>query len=211
MKHCLLTILILQLFLFPCKGNNSYPLLPYPQKITFTGKQLVLDQIYLETTGNSISQEWEDWLQSIKVVSTSVQTGKIIKISILDNLPEIPINSNEGYKLEISERQIHVTTTSSTGVYRALQTIQQLTCKSNGYHFLPTCEVIDWPAFRIRGFMHDVGRTYISMAELKKEGNVKALLVTGCMAERYKQEILDEIPEVDAIVGTSSYLSLIHI
>ncbi|MGI5946538.1 MAG: 30S ribosomal protein S12 methylthiotransferase RimO [Lachnospiraceae bacterium] len=53
--------------------------------------------------------------------------------------------------------------------------------------------------------------TILEMAELKKEGNVKALLVTGCMAERYKQEILDEIPEVDAIVGTSSYDEIIDV
>ena len=53
--------------------------------------------------------------------------------------------------------------------------------------------------------------TILEMAELKKEGNVKALLVTGCMAERYKQEILDEIPEVDAIVGTSSYDEIIGV
>ena len=52
-----------------------------------------------------------------------------LKFSIIDNLPEIPINSNEGYKLKITEKQIYVTATSSTGVYRALQTIQQLTCK----------------------------------------------------------------------------------
>ena len=78
-------------------SNPIYPLLPYPQKITFTGKQLILDQIHLETTESSISKEWEDWLQGNKASSTSVQTDKIIKISIIDNLPEIPINSNEGY------------------------------------------------------------------------------------------------------------------
>ena len=118
-------------------SNPTYPLLPYPQKITFTGKQLILDQIHLETTESSISKEWEDWLQGNKASSTSVQTDKIIKISIIDNLPEIPINSNEGYKLKITEKQIYVTATSSTGVYRALQTIQQLTCKSNIIFFLP--------------------------------------------------------------------------
>ncbi len=47
--------------------------------------------------------------------------------------------------------------------------------------------------------------TILEMAELKQNGKMKALLVTGCMAQRYKQEIIDEIPEVDAIVGTSSY------
>ena len=43
------------------------------------------------------------------------------------------------------------------------------------------------------------------MAELKKNGRLKALIVTGCLAQRYKQEIIDEIPEVDAILGTTSY------
>ena len=47
--------------------------------------------------------------------------------------------------------------------------------------------------------------TLLEMADLKQNGKLKALLVTGCMAQRYKQEIIDEIPEVDAIVGTSSY------
>ena len=47
--------------------------------------------------------------------------------------------------------------------------------------------------------------TILEMADLKQNGKLKALLVTGCMAQRYKQEIIDEIPEVDAIVGTSSY------
>ena len=40
------------------------------------------------------------------------------------------------------------------------------------------------------------------MAELRKSGQIKALLVTGCLAQRYKEEIQKEIPEVDAILGT---------
>lgn len=47
--------------------------------------------------------------------------------------------------------------------------------------------------------------TILEMAELKKNGTLKALIVTGCLAQRYKQEIIDEIPEVDAIIGTSTY------
>ena len=45
--------------------------------------------------------------------------------------------------------------------------------------------------------------TILQMAELKKNGRLKALIVTGCLAQRYKQEIIDEIPEVDAILGTT--------
>ena len=47
--------------------------------------------------------------------------------------------------------------------------------------------------------------TILEMAELKTSGSCKALIVTGCMAQRYKEEILKEIPEVDGILGTSSY------
>lgn len=46
--------------------------------------------------------------------------------------------------------------------------------------------------------------TILEMAELKNSGNCKALIVAGCMAQRYKQEIFKEIPEVDGILGTSS-------
>ena len=47
--------------------------------------------------------------------------------------------------------------------------------------------------------------TILEMAEYKKAGPCKALSVTGCLAQRYKQEIVDEIPEVDAVIGTSKY------
>ena len=41
----------------------------------------------------------------------------------------------------------------------------------------------------------------LELAALKKEGKIKALIVTGCMAERYRDDVLEEIPEVDAVVG----------
>ena len=47
--------------------------------------------------------------------------------------------------------------------------------------------------------------TILEMAEYKKTGPCKVLIVAGCMAQRYKKEILDEIPEVDAVIGTSTY------
>lgn len=45
----------------------------------------------------------------------------------------------------------------------------------------------------------------LEMAEYKKKGHLKALIVTGCLAQRYRQEIIDEIPEVDAVIGTTAY------
>ena len=51
--------------------------------------------------------------------------------------------------------------------------------------------------------------TILEMAEKKKAGTCKVLIVTGCMAQRYKKEISEEIPEVDAILGTTSYGDII--
>lgn len=47
--------------------------------------------------------------------------------------------------------------------------------------------------------------TILEMAELKKEGQCRALIVTGCLAQRYQEEIRREIPEVDGILGTTAY------
>lgn len=47
--------------------------------------------------------------------------------------------------------------------------------------------------------------TILEMAEYKKNGSCRALLVTGCMAQRYQKEITQEIPEVDAVLGTTAY------
>ena len=58
-------------------------------------------------------------------------------------------------------------------------------------------------------FIHDAKeesiQNILEMAEYKKEGRVKALIVAGCLAQRYRQEILDEIPEVDEVLGTTAY------
>ena len=58
-------------------------------------------------------------------------------------------------------------------------------------------------------FIHDAKQesinTIIEMAEHKQDACCKALIVSGCLAQRYQDEILKELPEVDAIIGTSSY------
>ena len=58
-------------------------------------------------------------------------------------------------------------------------------------------------------FIHDAKEesveTILEMAEWKKKGRLKALIVTGCMAQRYKDEIFESLPEVDAVVGTGDF------
>ena len=63
-------------------------------------------------------------------------------------------------------------------------------------------------------FIHDAKEesinTILEMAEYKKSGVCQVLIVTGCMAQRYKEEIIQEIPEVDAVLGTTSYGDIVQ-
>ena len=63
-------------------------------------------------------------------------------------------------------------------------------------------------------FIHDAKEesvnSILEMAQYKETGKLKALLVTGCLAQRYQKEIIKEIPEVDAVLGTGSWDELIQ-
>ncbi|MGN0384138.1 MAG: 30S ribosomal protein S12 methylthiotransferase RimO, partial [Eubacterium sp.] len=80
--------------------------------------------------------------------------------------------------------------------------------KGNGYEFTDDETTADIIIINTCCFINDAKEesinTILEMAELKKTGRCKALIVTGCLAERYKDEITKEIPEVDAMVGISS-------
>ncbi|EIW18558.1 MULTISPECIES: 30S ribosomal protein S12 methylthiotransferase RimO [Pelosinus] len=52
--------------------------------------------------------------------------------------------------------------------------------------------------------------TILQMADYKKHGNCKCLIVAGCLGQRYQQELLDELPEVDAIIGTGAWHRIIE-
>lgn len=52
-------------------------------------------------------------------------------------------------------------------------------------------------------------QTILETAELKKSGSLKALIVTGCLVQRYPEEIAEELPEIDAVLGTGSYTNIV--
>lgn len=64
-------------------------------------------------------------------------------------------------------------------------------------------------------FIHDAKQESIEilleLAELKKTGRCQVLIAAGCLAERYKDEILDEMPEIDGIIGTTAYDSVLEV
>ena len=82
-------------------------------------------------------------------------------------------------------------------------------CRDAGHTLLEAPAGADAVVINTCGFIDSAKEeaidTILSVAALKAEGQVGKILVTGCLTQRYQQEILDELPEVDGIMGTGSY------
>lgn len=167
MKQKLFVTLILCLWLPVAYAAGNLNLLPWPQQVDWTKQTFSGKDISLSLAGNT-GQMVTGWLQESNI-NINPASKKVFRVTLVENLPEATINQDEAYKLQVSSQEIAIEATTEQGVYRAIQTLRQLTEKKGGRSFVTGCKIIDWPAFRIRGFMQDVGRTYIPMEELKRE------------------------------------------
>ncbi len=86
-------------------------------------------------------------------------------------------------------------------------------CRDAGMELLSAPEGADVAVINTCGFIDSAKSEAIdnilAMAELKAEGQIGKILVTGCLSQRYKEEILKELPEVDGILGTGSYSEIV--
>lgn len=86
-------------------------------------------------------------------------------------------------------------------------------CRDAGMELCPSPEGCDAAVVNTCGFLSSANEEAIenilAMAELKKAGKLKKILVTGCMTQRYQGEVAKELPEVDGILGTGSYKDIV--
>ena len=86
--------------------------------------------------------------------------------------------------------------------------------RNRGYEFTDDEMQADVIVVNTCGFINDAKEesinTILNMAQYK-EHNLKALIAAGCLAERYKNEIMDELPEIDAIVGTTAFDKIVDV
>lgn len=167
MRRIILIIFYLSL-VYTC--GNTYAggnhLLPQPQQIVLNASFFVLNKTRLATP--VLQKEWEDFIKEHGGVVDEKSTA-VIEISLVDSMNEVPLNRNEAYRLKVMSKRISIEAVTGQGVYWAMQTLRQLAEVSAKKTVFHGCAITDWPAFRVRGFMHDVGRTYISIEELKRE------------------------------------------
>ena len=140
-------------------------LLPKPQHIEAQQGYFQLDQICLSTpilqeTLSNLITEWGGTIED--------KAYSHIKIKLVPSL-NVPINNQEAYRMQINNRLILIEAETEAGVYYAFQTLRQLGIQKGKYWRFPGCKITDWPAFRVRGFMQDIGRGYYTLDELKRE------------------------------------------
>ena len=147
-------------------AQTSISLLPKPQLYKDTGKNFTMGKVKLSTP--VLRPEWEVFIMNAggEIVEHS---SSVIEVELVPSIDEARLNRDEAYRLSVSNKRIKIEAVTEQGVYWAMQTLRQLEQKKGKRSSVAGCEIVDWSAFRIRGFMQDVGRSYISMEELKRE------------------------------------------
>ena len=85
--------------------------------------------------------------------------------------------------------------------------------RSAGHEITAQPEGADAAVLNTCGFIdsakNEAIQNILELAELKKEGKLGKLLVTGCLSQRYQDELMEELPEVDGVMGTGSYTEIV--
>lgn len=158
------------LYLFFLFTSFSYAgidhLLPKPQQVEANGEHFSLRKIQLLTP--VLQMQWDNFIAEMGG-SISDKAKQCIEVEFVADISQAQLNKEEAYTLSVSKNKIHIKAITEKGVYWAMQTLRQLAVKQGKKTTFEGCTIVDYPAFRIRGFMQDVGRTFISLDELKKE------------------------------------------
>ena len=163
MKNKLFLWLAMMLVCVAAVAGVSDNLLPKPQHFTPKGGSFTLGKVTLETP--VLQAQWQQLIAEAGG-EIAPKAARRIEVKLVPEVPGAKLNQEEAYRLVVTSKGIQVEAVTEKGVYWALQTLRQLEEKKGRYE---ACEIVDWPAFSVRGFMHDIGRSYLPMDELKKE------------------------------------------
>ncbi len=153
-------------------------LIPLPQSLQWTNvkfplsecKTIVLNNASLAKVAADLQRMLAERGRSMKIEKyggnnlspfVELRLGKV----------EAPLNSEEAYTLEVSDRKVIISANTPHGIFNGIQTLRQLT---RDEAFIPGCDILDWPSFSWRGYMVDVGRNYQSVEQLKQQIEVMA-------------------------------------
>ena len=146
-------------------------LLPKPQQIEAkSGATFALGRAVTITDPTSSTALQEFFTKNGCTVATGGAPVTVTLVGSIEGAYDYTLAGyeNEAYTLEITADAINIKAVTKTGVIRAAQTLTQLAEGYEGTAQLEALTMTDWPAFKLRGYMHDVGRSFIEFETLKK-------------------------------------------
>jgi hypothetical protein len=163
-------------------GVSEQPaLLPLPQKLVWNDGDFSLNIPYvLQYDGDKKDLAYREIMDILRnngnreeeSVAVGRHNRRFIQVSLSKEIPGLKNHSEEGYLLNVSKDSVSLRAATSEGLFRGVQTLRQLVVSENGKSFIAGCQIVDWPAFRIRGFMQDVGRNFMPVSLLKEQIDV---------------------------------------
>ena len=152
-------------------------LLPKPQQIAATENVAAFDLSGSVTINYSEGAEKCTLLEEFFTTNgctLAESGGKAVNVTMVESIPgaydyTLYGYENEAYTLDVTADAINITAIKPIGVIRAAQTLVQMAEGWDGTAALEAVSIKDWPAFKLRGYMHDVGRSFISADELVKQ------------------------------------------
>lgn len=160
----------------PAETEQSAPcnLLPFPQKVTWQEGRLPFGtslKLKGEPKGEMMVTARKGLESDAKQFGKADAPALAVQMKI-DAAAVTPEHAAEGYTLTVNDKGVTLAAATEAGLFNGAMTLRQMLADSK--KGLPFCDITDWPAFRVRGFMHDCGRNFQSIDALKKELDLAA-------------------------------------
>ncbi|MBD0852199.1 family 20 glycosylhydrolase [Maribacter arenosus] len=141
-----------------------FPIIPTPKEMVYGQKELSFTSVSMDTLAfRKASRD----LNSFFLRQGFVVNDDGLKITFIKDDTDDKLD-NEGYSLHI-DSNVLIKASTEKGAFYGVQTLKQIFRKSKDTGNFPVLDIRDWPTFKIRGFMHDTGRNFQSIAQLKEQ------------------------------------------
>ncbi len=158
-----------------CMGQLARPLLPMPRSVSWKeGVYRLHKNVGVAVPQDTLREErrlllklLQDWGRQTGIIDAKEKPDIALVCGDFIDLP----TAAEAYQIDVTQSGIRIKAKNKTGIFYALQTLRQLG-DLNGE--IPYCSIVDYPAFRWRGYMVDVGRNYQSIPLLKEQIDMMA-------------------------------------
>ncbi len=151
------------------------PLIPMPRQIEWGDQWIRVSHFTIESP-DELNKEKDQLITKLNgrgLQYDSIQGNDAVQIHLELAEVDSPQGLEGAYELSIDD-QIIIRAASSAGIFYGIQTLNQLILQKESISQIAECSIVDWPVFRIRGYMQDVGRNYQSPDFLKEQLEVMA-------------------------------------